>query len=143
MKYFLILATLSIVTFVLHLLWERSHIGLYRAYEQLEGKLPVFIFATLGDVAYTIGAYLFIAALKAEFFWYRSMSLLDVTLLVLVGIAMALFVEYKALALNRWAYTDAMPMIPYLHVGLSPIIQMAVLLPASIITTRLIEKSWL
>ena len=39
---------------------------------------------------------------------------------------MAVLLEQWALATNRWAYSDQMPIIPWLEVGLTPAIQLGI-----------------
>lgn len=143
MKFFLVLLVFSIIGFVLHLLWERSHIGLYTAYEKMEGVLPVYLFATIGDVVYMLGAILLVGLIKGDYLWLLSARTSDFLVLIFMGFAIALFVEYKALALERWAYDPSMPMMPWFHVGLTPILQMSVLLPLTAWCTKFIGKSFI
>jgi hypothetical protein len=123
-------AALAGVSFLLHFVWEKLHIGLYTGYEALEGALPVFLYATLGDVGYTLLAVLVVAALRSETDWMRNARRREYALLAGVGLAIALFVETKAHLLGRWEYTDAMPTL--WGFGLSPLVQMTVLLPLSV-----------
>jgi len=131
-------ATLTFVAFILHLVWERSHIVLYTGYEAMEGALPVYLLATLGDVAYTLGAVLFVSFFTGCLTWFIRVRPQSYFGLAFMGLAIALFVEFKAMALGRWAYTDAMPMIGL--VGLSPLIQMTALLPLSVFIASLVER---
>ena len=49
--------------------------------------------------------------------------------IVTAGIAVAVFIERRAIAAGRWNYTDRMPIVPILDVGLVPVLQMAMLPP--------------
>ncbi len=132
-------ALLAAVAFVLHFVWERAHIGLYTGYEALEGFLPVYVFATLGDLMYTLLA----VGLLMLFFGMRLLQAPRVrqyALLAVMGLCVAIFVEVKAAMLGRWEYTSAMPLIHGL--GLSPLIQMTVLLPLSVFIVARLER-WL
>ena len=126
------------VAFILHLFWETLHLPLYTNYSALSGPLPITLYATLGDVLYTLGAVLGIGFLKQDIDWLRRARALDYATLTVVGFATALFVEYKALALHRWAYTAAMPTI--FGVGLSPLLQMTLLLPLSVYAAQLLAR---
>lgn len=132
-------ALLAASAFVLHAVWEWLHLPLYAGYEAL-GTGPGLVFmATLGDVAYTLGAVLLVALLKRKLLWISSANAADYAGLAIVGFVVALLVEYKALALHRWAYTAAMPIV--FGVGLSPLLQMTILLPLSVgITAALAKK---
>ena len=125
------LLSLVIVAGIAHWLWERAHVGLYTGYAHLT-RLPITVDAALGDVGYTIGTVLLVSFIKANIAWVLSPSSADLLALAVLGCIIALMVEYKALAFKHWAYRDTMPILPFLHVGLTPIVQMTVLLPATV-----------
>jgi hypothetical protein len=133
-------AVLAAISFLLHIAWERLHIVLYTGYEALEGVLPVFLLATLGDVMYTLLAATAFALVKRDLTWVRRAGMGDYAVLALLGFFIAIFVEYKAMLLGRWAYTDAMPLI--YGFGLSPLLQMTVLLPLTVYITTVVLR-WL
>jgi len=134
-----LLAAIAVVAGALHLVWEGMHVSLYGGYETLT-RLPITFYATIGDVGYTIGAVLLAALFKGNFRWLSAPSMRDLAGLAVMGALIALFVEYKALALGRWFYLDAMPMIPILNVGLTPILQMMILLPFSVWVAAMIFR---
>ena len=134
-----LLAAIAVVAGALHLVWEGMHVSLYGGYETLT-SLPITFYATIGDVGYTIGAVLLAVLFKGNFRWLSAPSMQDLAGLAVTGALIALFVEYKALALGRWFYLDAMPMIPVLNVGLTPVVQMMVLLPLSVWVVAMIFR---
>ena len=123
---------LALVAFFLHLAWESAHIRLYTQYDGLKGVLPVPVWAALGDVLYTVFAVLLIAFFKGDILWFQTATAVDYVLLGVIGFCTALFVEYKAFYFKRWAYTNAMPIIPGLRVGLSSAVQKSLLFPLSV-----------
>jgi hypothetical protein len=127
------------ISYGFHQLWESSHVGLYGGYEQLT-TLPITVYATFGDVAYTLAAYFFIALFKRDGAWLVRMTKLDVAGVTVAGFFISLFVEYKALAFDRWFYLDAMPIIPGLQIGLTPVVQMTVLLPLTFYLVHRFER---
>ncbi len=131
-------ALLALISFLLHFVWERLHITLYTGYEAMEGVLPVYLFATLGDVAYTLGAVVLVSFFTGSLVWFVRARVWGFLGLAIVGFCIALFVEYKAMALGRWEYTDAMPMLWSLPV--SPLVQMTLLLPLSVFLTAVVER---
>ena len=131
-----LLALLTCVSFLLHLAWEWAHLPLYTGYEGVGGGTPIVLFATLGDVAYTLIAVLVVSLFKGRLEWLRHARPADYIGLGILGFGIALLVEYKALALHRWAYTAAMPII--FGVGLSPLLQMTLLLPFSVFIAQLL-----
>jgi hypothetical protein len=132
---------ISGISYGLHQLWESSHIAFYGGYEHLTG-LPITFYATVGDVAYTFAAYFFVALLKRDINWLSKLTGLDVAAVAFIGFAISLFVEYKALAFERWFYLDSMPIIPFLGVGVSPVLQMTILLPLTFYLARRLERLW-
>jgi hypothetical protein len=126
------LILIVIASAALHYAWESMHVGLYTGYAGISGPLPITVWATMGDVGYVFAAVLFVSIFKRNVTWLARPHAYDYAGLAILGFLIALFVEYKALAFGKWAYTAAMPMVPLLHVGLSPLLQMTVLLPLSV-----------
>ncbi|MDP3734965.1 MAG: hypothetical protein Q8R39_00890 [bacterium] len=123
----------SVTAFVLHLVWEMLHLPLYRGYEELNTLLPLPLWAALGDVFYTLLAFALVSLFKRSGLrWIAQARMSDFVGLAVLGFLIAALVEYKALALGRWEYAAAMPIVPLLRVGLSPIAQMTALLPFSV-----------
>jgi glycopeptide antibiotics resistance protein len=130
----------TLVSFVLNFCWEWAHIGLYKDYEALGGGISLTLWATAGDVLYTIVGVVLIAVFFRNHDWLASPSQRHYIGAAFYGFCIALFVEWKAAALHRWAYTDAMPIIPWLNVGASPIVQMALLVPFTCYIVVLLER---
>ena len=130
---------LCIVAFALHYIWENSHVVLYTNFQELT-TIPIMYYATMGDVLYTLIAVCFVTLFKGRIDWFAVSGKRDIFILGIMGFWIALFVEYKALALGRWAYLDAMPILPFFHVGLTPILQMTILLPLTIFLVAEIDK---
>lgn len=131
------LALVVLVSFFLHLGWESLHVPLYAGYERWTGGSSVVLLATIGDVLYTLGAFALLSVFKKNLDWIRDATLSDYLALAATGFFIALFVEYKGLALGRWEYLPAMPIIPFLGVGLSPILEMTFLLPLTLLLVSL------
>ncbi|MEK7628176.1 MAG: hypothetical protein AAB421_02020 [Patescibacteria group bacterium] len=134
-------ALLAVIAATLHFAWENAHVSLYGGYGHLVGILPVTVWATAGDVMYTCGAVFVVGLCKGRARWFSDICLQDLLSLSVVGFFIAIFVEYKAFANGSWFYLDAMPIIPFLGIGLSPVLQMVVLLPLSIFLTSVSKKS--
>lgn len=131
---------IALISFGLHFVWEFSHVRLYTAFDHWSGGIPVYWLATIGDVLYTLGAFALVSAIKQTYDWVRDMTLSDYLMLVSLGFLIALFVEYKGLAFERWQYLPDMPIIPVLNVGLSPVLEMSLLLPLTVFLTALVLR---
>lgn len=126
LKFFAIFILLS---GTLHFLWESFHIRLYGGYEHLSPYLPTTLWATFADIAYVIGAIVFVSLLKGNVRWLFRPQWNEYAGLAIAGFCIAVFVEYKAFVFGKWYYLDTMPIIPWLDIGVSPILQMVILLP--------------
>jgi hypothetical protein len=135
---FIVYAALTAVAFLFHVVWERMHIRFYTNYNAMKGRLPVVINATIGDVMYTLAAVLILALVSHDPLWFSDAGMREFALLAVFGFCIALFVEYKAMRLKRWEYLPAMPRL--FGYGLSPLLQMTVLLPLSVYSTMLVVE---
>jgi hypothetical protein len=72
--------------------------------------------------------------------WFVRPGLGGYTLMATLGMAIAVLVEHWALATGRWAYTGRMLVIPVVHVGLGPVLQMGIVPPLALwVTVRWLE----
>lgn len=127
---------LSLITFVLHIIWENAHATLYQGYSFFEHIFSICLWATLGDVLITLSVFVIISLLKNNFNWIPVLNKKDIIVLAIIGLFIAIDIEWRALLFDRWTYTDSMPIVPYLKVGLTPILQMILLLPFSVYLTK-------
>jgi hypothetical protein len=84
---------------------------------------------SVGDAAivvalWGVGAYIF-----ASPDWCRRAGASLIAALALLGGLISVGLERAALSAGRWAYGSATPLIPGLGVGLTPVLQMALLPP--------------
>lgn len=126
---------LSLIAFILHIIWENAQAPLFQGYASFSQHFLACLFGTVGDIAITLFVYVIVALLKNDFNWIASQNKKDIAVLAVIGFFVAVGIEWRALLSDRWAYNDAMPLIPYLKVGLLPIIQMTLLLPFSVFIT--------
>lgn len=129
------LGKLVIVAFLLHIVWENAQAPLFTGYMSFGQHLPICFWGTIGDVVFTLAVYLGIGLLKDDFGWIASLSGKDIATIAVIGFFWAIGIEWRALLFERWSYTNAMPIIPYLEVGLTPVLQMFLLLPLSFYLT--------
>jgi len=137
-KYIIILSS---VAFFLHIIWENAQAPLFAEYLSLGQHFPKCLWATIGDIVFTLLVYLGISLLKNDFGWITRLSGKDIAVIAVMGFFWAIGIEQRAFLFEKWNYTNAMPIIPYLLVGLTPILQMTFLLPLSFyLTSKLHEK---
>jgi len=132
---------LSLIAFVLHIVWENAQAPLFQGYASFAAHFPMCLVGTVGDVVITLFIYFIVALLKNDSSWISTLNKKDFAILAVVGFFIAIGIEWRALLFGRWAYADVMPIIPYLNVGLAPILQMTFLLPLSMYFTKKIATN--
>ena len=122
------LARLIGYTVVFHFLWENLQGPLYGGYQSPAQWASIALYGTAGAVMYTLLVYWL-------YHWWtgnRSLVARDFMLLAGIGFVLAIGIELKAMYFELWSYAPTMPLIPLLNVGLSPILQMTLLLPPTV-----------
>lgn len=109
--------TFCSLSFVFQLTWELAQSPLYTCSIDMNRCFWLCLRATPGDMVMTALLYLF----------YRRFPSLILT--AGAGTVLALIVEKISLVLERWSYFPGMPLIPGIKVGLTPVLQMAILPP--------------
>ena len=115
----LTLAYIAISSFILNFIWENWHARFYVHHLGRKINQKILFIATLGDVV--------ILTLFGLVFQYVDFLRDRIWLVIPLGIAVAIWIERYALSKNRWAYNSRMPIIPFINVGLTPTIQLALL----------------
>lgn len=113
-----ILGITLIVSFLLNFLWENAHAPLYIHPSGEVMTQAMLTTATLGDVL--------ILSVFASLWWYVPFLRQHYTFVIPLGLVTAFLIEKHALWVGRWAYGPDMPIVPFLNVGLSPMVQLAV-----------------
>ncbi|MEK7170252.1 MAG: hypothetical protein AAB767_03120 [Patescibacteria group bacterium] len=114
------LVVVFIFAFLPNLIWEHLHSVLYVSYQGgAITNLILFRAALFDATVITVVAFLPLSLLG------RRRVGGGVAFLFLL--LFAILLEKWALATGRWAYTDAMQIIPILNVGLTPVIQLGIL----------------
>jgi hypothetical protein len=119
MKHIARLPLIFILAFLLNFVWEELHSVLYVHYQGEAITHIILVRAALFDASFIT-----LIALPSLFFSRLKWRLVLPTL---VAFVFAITLELYALNTGRWAYTDAMPLLPFVHVGLTPSIQLALL----------------
>ena len=120
-----------ILAILLNLAWEMIQMPLYK---NMEPGLQSTIFcgmASLADALMVVLLYYGLALVYKEAFWIKKAKILQIVALMMAGSIGAVFAELRHVSSGSWSYTDAMPLVPVINVGLSPVLQF-MLLPAII-----------
>jgi hypothetical protein len=116
------------VSLFIHFLWEMLQSFAYPMDGQpLMRTVLNHLWATAGDGVLMVLIYGAIALWHRDARWIDRPRSQDAFFVVVLGGMLAVAIEWLALATGRWSYTSAMPMIPWLNVGLLPVAQLALL----------------
>ena len=123
------LISLFIVAVVLNYVWELAQAPLYVGLEDYDTRVFWHCFvASLGDgiMVLLIVAAGWITLRQPD--WFVRPGISGYLVMIVAGLLLAVLVEWVAVhRLGHWAYTERMPTIPRLEIGLMPILQMLVL----------------
>ena len=103
------------VAFLINWIWEILHSKLYIHYQN--GEITNFI---LFQAAVLDGLIILLIVLVA-----LRIKINPGKFVLLAGLITAIFIEIWPAQTGRWAYNDPMPIIPFLKVGLTPVIQLS------------------
>ncbi len=127
-------AALFVVALALNWAWEMVEMP---GYAQMAGRpWPETVLlcarAALGDVAMTFAICGLGALATRQPRWSLSGRWNVYVTTALLGAGLATAYEWYSLATGRWSYTSLMPIVPLRHVGLWAVLQLAILVPASL-----------
>jgi hypothetical protein len=132
------LSAYSLFSFLLHFTWEMLQVPFFAQLPAMAHwhAILVCLQATIGDVAIALVAFGAGAWLGGQVRWFLKPSGKALAAYVSTGLVATFFLERHALAAGRWSYSELMPVIPILGVGLVPLLQWALLPPLYLYLAR-------
>ena len=119
-----------IVTAVASLFWETAHLPLYTIWTAgtpRENAIAV-LHCTGGDILIALSAWAFAVLLAGRPGWPAETAWRVAVLTVAGGLAYTVFSEWLNTAVRQsWAYSELMPVLPYVGTGISPMLQWLVI----------------
>ena len=111
----------------LNFIWEMAQMPLFRGMVFNIENILFCALASVADAIMTLLLYFGFAFIYDESFWIKNMTPLGTTSLIIVGGIGAILAEIRHTSLGNWAYAESMPLLPFVNVGLSPVLQFMVL----------------
>lgn len=108
------------------LVWEMLHLPLYTIWETgtFREKAFAVVHCTGGDVLIGVSTLLLALCLAGDRRWPTARFWPVALLTVAFGASYTIFSEWLNIVVRAaWAYSDAMPVLPWLGTGLSPLLQ--------------------
>lgn len=140
LKKVLSLPELNIVffSFLLNFAWEVLQTPFF---QDISDKINTIVWyrfhCTVGDVMISLGSFWLVALISKTRTWFLNPTRARLLLFIAFGVSYTIFSEIKNVSLNKlWAYSDIMPVIPYIDVGVIPIIQWIILPPLLVFIVR-------
>lgn len=122
----------AIFAFLLNFPWEFLQIPMYVGMAEAPhwAATKVCAFATLGDAGIMVVAYWMAAGAARSRRWFVEPRRWPTAVFISAGVAITIVLERLATGpLDRWQYAAAIPVVPLLGVGVTPLLQW-LLLPA-------------
>jgi hypothetical protein len=95
------------------------------------------IHCTLGDSLILITGYILTSFYYWNFNWVHHSNVKHHVVFVVMGVIYTLFSEYLNVYVNNsWSYSDYMPLLPFVNIGLVPLFQWIILPPIIISITK-------
>jgi hypothetical protein len=122
-----IVVTTILFAFFFNVAWEMLQMPLFKGGVYDWQHILFCVLATVADVIMVLLIYLGFALIYKNAIWVNKLNTKRIILLILIGGTGAVLAEVWQLSIGTWSYADAMPLIPVVHVGLSPVLQFMVL----------------
>ena len=137
-------AALCLAAFGLNWLWEMAQMRAFAemADEPWQRTLVPCTLASLGDTALTLAVYGVGALAAGRLRWGMGGSWNVYATAALLGGTSAAAYEWYSQATGRWSYTPRMPVVPVLAVGLWPLLQLTLLVPAAFWVATRLTRRW-
>ena len=122
-----------------NLLWEVAHLPLYTLWTTATRAQQAFaiVHCTVGDLLIAAFALLFALLTAGNARWPAERFTRVAFVTLGAGVAYTIFSEWLNLVVRQsWAYSEAMPVVPLIGVGLSPLLQWLVIPGVAMLVVR-------
>lgn len=118
---------MTVLAFLLNFAWELLQMPLYDSTSFTINHVAFCALGSVADAIMVLLIYLGLAFIFKNAFWIYPLKWQRILLLILIGGVGATLSEIRHLSLGNWAYSDLMPLLPFVKVGLSPVLQFMIL----------------
>ncbi len=128
----------------LEAVWEIAQLPLYTLWHKNEWGYILYNFAhcTLGDLLILLVSFELMAWLTRDRYWFKKHVLFHGVLFTLAGAGYTIYSEIRNVYFTgAWAYTERMPIVPVIGVGLAPLLQWLLLPPLLLYLLRRVSTA--
>lgn len=125
--------------FLFNFVWEIWQAPLFQGMNELTHieTTRQCTLATLGDVGILLAAFWTIALIARSRRWMVHPKAMQIAGFIAIGIIVTVVFEALAIhVLNRWQYAAAMPTLPILGTGITPVLQWLIIPPIIVFMVR-------
>jgi hypothetical protein len=119
--------TTILFAFFFNVAWEILQIPLFKGGVYEWHHILFCVLASVADVIMVLIIYFGFALIYKNALWVKNLNTKRIILLMLTGGTGAVLAEVWQLSIGTWSYASAMPLIPVVNVGLSPVLQFMIL----------------
>ena len=138
-KYFVI--TVAITAFILNFIWEVAQGPLYEGYQYDWKHISICALASVADMLMVLILLFGFGLIYKNVFWIRRLSTKRALILVLIGSIGAILAETWHTGRSDWTYAEPMPLLPWVEVGIAPVLQFAILPLTIFVISRKASKT--
>ncbi|PMB11181.1 hypothetical protein CEN49_02375 [Fischerella thermalis CCMEE 5273] len=125
-KTFLLL--IFVVAFVINFVWEMGQMFAYEQFATSAAQTWLICgLASIGDAVYISVLYWLGHRITHDRDWIAHLNGLRILTLAGAGLTSATLIEWIALVMGIWSYSEAMIRLPLLEVGILPVLQLMIL----------------
>lgn len=129
---------IAFFSFLLNFAWEVLQTPFFI---DISDKITTIIWyrfhCTIGDVVISLGCFWLVALISKSRTWFLSPTKGQLLMFIGFGVSYTIFSEIKNVSLYKlWEYSDLMPVIPYIDVGIVPLIQWVIIPPILVLIVR-------
>jgi hypothetical protein len=119
------LLVFALFAFLFHFAWEILQAPLFARMPKTSHWQATLacLKATFGDIGIALASFAVAALWSRSCAWFLHPSIQGLAAYTAAGVLITIAFEWYAISTGRWAYSELMPVVPGLRMGLSPLLQ--------------------
>jgi hypothetical protein len=116
-----------LLAFILNFSWEIIQGPLYTGFTYSISHIVFCGLASVADAVMVLLIYFVLALFYKDPLWIKNINFQRTLILIVIGGIGAILAEMRYLSNGNWTYAPSMPILPFVHAGLSPVLQFMML----------------
>ena len=114
---------IALISFIINEVWELVQMPFYNQAIYNNWHIAFCTLAAVADTIMILLLYVGFALIYKNPFWIGQSNWSKIFAVMLIGAAGAVLSEKRHLLLGTWSYDQSMPVVPFVNVGLAPVLQ--------------------